>query len=90
MRELDDIQQMLDTGHVEEAIELLKRRIAANPADDRALYTLGNAYCRLNDWKHALGSYCLALEINPSSPAGQAYEKVQEILNFYCHDLYNP
>lgn len=90
MSEIDYVRLMLDTDRVDEAIEILQAHLQENQEDDEAHYLLGNAYCRMNDWKHAMGSYCNAIAINPGSPAVEAYKKVQEILNFYCHDLYNP
>ncbi len=90
MSEIDYVRLMLDTDRVDEAIEILQTHLQENQEDDEAHYLLGNAYCRKNDWKHAMGSYCNAIAFNPESPAVEAYKKVQEILNFYCHDLYNP
>lgn len=81
---------MLDEDRIDEAIYVLKLHLRENEDDDEAHYLLGNAYCRKNDWKHAIESYCSAIDLNPESPAVEANEKVQEILNFYCHDLYNP
>lgn len=81
---------MLDKGHIDDAIMALEAFILENKDSAQAYYMLGNAYCRRNDWKHAIENYCSAIELNPDSPAVEAYNKVQEILSFYCHDLYNP
>ena len=42
------------------------------------------------NWRLALNSYSEAMELNPASPAKDAYDSVMEILEFYNHDLYNP
>ncbi|MGN1245729.1 MAG: tetratricopeptide repeat protein [Muribaculaceae bacterium] len=90
MENFDLIKQLLSSGRANEAIASLKAVIADNPADDQAHYMLGNAYCRLSDWRNATASYQRAIELNPDSPAVEADKKIQEILNFYCHDLFNP
>ena len=90
MQDFDEIKELMNTGRVAEAIVRLKEIIGATPTDDQAHYLLGNAYCRLTDWRNAIASYGEARELNPHSPAVEAEEKVKEILNFYCHDLYNP
>lgn len=81
---------MLAHSRVEDAVSSLKELMASNADDDQAYYLLGNAYARLGDWGKALSNYCHALEINPDSPAAEAYSRAQQILDFYCHDLYNP
>lgn len=90
MAELEEIKQMLAQSRVEDAVTSLSELIANNADDDQAHYLLGNAYAALGNWGKALTSYCRAMEINPDSPAAEAYRRAQEILDFYCHDLYNP
>lgn len=90
MYKTDKIKNLLREGRVAEAIDTLKNAIASQPTDDHAHYLLGNAYCRLSDWRNAIASYHEAIVLNPQSPAVEAEKKVKEILNFYCHDLYNP
>ena len=85
---------MLLAGKSLEAIGAAKR-VAADEAADaaqraEAYYTMGNAYRQLNDWKGALGCYCEAVELDPSSPAAEAYKAAQAVLGFYDHDLFNP
>lgn len=85
---------MLLAGKSLEAIGAAKRVAADEAADaaqrSEAYYIMGNAYRQLNDWKGALGCYCEALELDPSSPAAEAYKAAQAVLGFYDHDLFNP
>ena len=53
-------------------------------------YRLGNEYRRCGDWKHAIDNYLEAIELDPQSPAVEAKQMIDDILNFYCKDIYNP
>lgn len=53
-------------------------------------YKLGNEYRRHGDWKHAIDNYLEAIELDPQSPAVEAKQMIDDILNFYCKDIYNP
>ena len=53
-------------------------------------YKKGNEYRRLSDGKHALDSYMEAIELDPNSPAVEAKQMLEDILNFYNKDAYNP
>ena len=54
------------------------------------LYRQGNLFRQQNDWQHALECYNQAIELNPDSPAAKAKEMLENILNYYCKDLFNP
>ncbi len=41
-------------------------------------------------WHEALNHYMAAIELDPDSPAVQAKEMVENILNYYCKEMYNP
>ena len=53
-------------------------------------YKLGNEYRRRGDWKHAIDNYLEAIALDPQSPAVEAKQMIDDILNFYCKDIYNP
>ena len=64
-------------------------------SDDRrrqaeAWYRKGNDYRRQSDWKHAIDCYLEAVSIDPDSPAAEARQMLEDILNFYHKDAYNP
>lgn len=85
-----DIQYYLDREDARKAIEVAQTIIdeSSNPSD-QVYYLLGNAYRKLGDWQHAINNYLKAIEINPSSPANQAYQMANDILNFFNKDMYN-
>ena len=56
----------------------------------QAYYLRGNAYRQQGNMRQAMNSYLEAMELEPDGPAAQAYRTIQEILDFYNHDLYNP
>lgn len=53
-------------------------------------YRKGNEYRRSSDWKHAIDCYMEAIELDPESPAVEAKKMLDDILNFYNKDAYNP
>jgi len=55
-----------------------------------AYYEQGNRHRREGNFQAALNSYMEAVAIDPESPAATAKEMLEDILNFYCKDMYNP
>ena len=53
-------------------------------------YQQGNAGRKQGDFKRALDSYMEAIALDPESPAVAAKEMLDDIMNFYCKDYYNP
>lgn len=53
-------------------------------------YQQGNECRRHGDWKGAIDNYLQAIALDPESPAVEAKKMVDDILAFYCRDLYNP
>jgi len=88
------IKQLLDESKSKEAIDAANELLCANgiSAHDRATALLlrGNAYRQLTDWRMAMNSYLEAKELEPDGPAAMALDNIQQILNFYHKDLYNP
>ena len=56
----------------------------------QAYYLRGNAYRQQGNMRMAMNSYLESIELEPDGPAAQAYSTIQDILNFYDHDLFNP
>lgn len=57
-------------------------------ADD--YYKQGNEYRRQGNWKRAIDSYMEAIELDPESPAVAAKQMLDDIMSYYCKDIYNP
>ena len=53
-------------------------------------YQQGNVWRKQGDFKRALDSYMEAIALDPESPAVAAKEMLDDIMNFYCKDYYNP
>lgn len=86
---VEDIQKCLDNEKAQEAIDVSLRILEEDKTNDRVYYLLGNAYRKMGDWQNAINNYLQAMELNPESPARQAYEMANDILNFFNKDMYN-
>lgn len=53
-------------------------------------YRLGNRYRQEGNWQEAINNYIAAVELDPESPAAEAKAMLDDILNFYNKDAYNP
>ena len=90
MSGLESAEALISYGKVDEAIAALREFIATSEVpSDRAFYLLGNAYRKKGDWQGAINNYLEAMDINPDSPARNAYRIANDILDFYNKDMYN-
>ena len=90
---IDEMKALLAESKSAEVIAAVDQLVASN--HDRAVmaqayYLRGNAYRQQGNMRQALNSYLESMDLEPDGPAAQAYRTIQEILNFYDHDLYNP
>ena len=84
------IRNLLSTERADEAIaELEAFRSAGGTLDDELFYLLGNAWRKKGNWQMAMNNYLEAVHLNPGSPAQQALDIANEILDFYNKDMYN-
>lgn len=86
----DRIKALLDEDKADDAIALLERyRADGGSLDDTLFYLLGNAWRKKGNWQMAMNNYLEAVHLNPESPAQQALDIANEILDFYNKDMYN-
>lgn len=53
-------------------------------------YKLGNKFRKESNWQEAINCYIKAIELDPQSPAAEAKRMLDDILDYYCKDMYNP
>ena len=78
-------QEALDAAN-----EIVENKSVAKETLANALYLRGNAYRQQGDVRMALNSYLESMELDPDGPAAEAYRHIQELLDFYNKDYYNP
>ena len=84
------ITALLDAHKADEAIRLLEDFMAGGGVmDDTLYYLLGNAWRKKGNWQMAMNNYLEAININPDSPAKQALDIANDILDFFNKDMYN-
>ncbi len=54
------------------------------------LYRRGNECRKEGNWQEAINNYIAAIELDANSPAVEAKAMLDDILNFYHKDAYNP
>ena len=83
----DRISALLARDRADEVITLMGSY--QGPMDEDLYYLLGNAWRKKGNWQMAMNNYLEAVRLNPESPAAQALEIANEILDFYNKDMYN-
>lgn len=53
-------------------------------------YEKGNEYRKQSNRQEAINCYLEAIALDPDSPAVEAKQMLEDILNFYNKDAYNP
>lgn len=53
-------------------------------------YIMGNGFRKEGKWAEAINCYIEAIRLDPESPAVEAKRMLDDILNYYCKDIYNP
>lgn len=90
MSDLQEIQSLVASDDLDEALRRVTELIAASPDDSELYFTRGKIYWRLGRRPKATGDYARAVALDPDSPARHALEQASEIAGFFNPDLYNP
>lgn len=90
MKQIEYAKSMIERNDLSGAISLLNEIIAADEADDEALFLRGMAYWKLGDRARATTDYASAVAVNPSSKAAMALEMARDVESFFNSDLMNP
>lgn len=93
MKNIEEIKRLLFNSEPDEVIEATDEYLAT-PVNDKDMaeihYLRGNAFRQKGDWKKAMNSYLLSIDLDSESPAVESYRSAQQILEFYHTDYYNP
>ena len=94
MKTIQEIKDMLSRSEGDEAInaasEIIESKDVSRETLANAYYLRGNAYRQNGNVRMALNSYLESMELDPDGPAAEAYRHIQELLDFYNKDYYNP
>ena len=94
MKTIQEIKDMLSRSEREEALtaanEIVENKTTGRETLAMAYYLRGNAYRQQGNVRMALNSYLESMELDPDGPAAEAYRHIQELLDFYNKDYYNP
>ena len=94
MKTIQEIKEMLSRSEGQEALdaanEIVESKTVTQDTLANALYLRGNAYRQQGNVRMALNSYLESMELDPDGPAAEAYRHIQELLDFYNKDYYNP
>ena len=94
MKTIQEIKDMLSRSEGDEALNAASEIIESNCVSKEMLanayYLRGNAYRQNGNVRMALNSYLESMELDPDGPAAEAYRHIQELLDFYNKDYYNP
>lgn len=87
---MQNLEGLVSSGEIEEAVAQLNGLIKAGEADDCTYFTLGKLLWRLGRHSEAMEAYNRAAALNPDSPAVVALEHGKAIFDFFNPDLLNP
>ncbi|MBE6315540.1 MAG: tetratricopeptide repeat protein [Bacteroidales bacterium] len=94
MKTIQEIKDMLSRSEGEDALtaanEIVENKTTGRETLAMAYYLRGNAYRQQGNVRMALNSYLESMELDPDGPAAEAYRHIQELLDFYNKDYYNP
>lgn len=78
----EKINRLIAENNLEKALAYIDEWLSNHSKDDKAYYLKGLVFWKQGNWKLTIENYLKAIEINPNSPAKQAYEMVMNIINF--------
>jgi len=70
--------------------QLVNSSTAEADLSSEEYYNQGNAFRKQGNWQEAINCYIKAIELDPESPAVEAKRMLDDILDFYNKDMYNP
>lgn len=85
----DKIKEKTTSGDIHQALSLAEEYLSKGQ-DAYLLYLVGNAHAKAGHRREAMNAYRQAEALDPQGPAAEARKLMDNIMDFYCKDLYNP
>ena len=86
----EKIKKEIDLGHIEKANNMVEEALTNNENDAFLHYLKGSIFMKKGDWQQATNSFLRSEELDAESPAVEVRKMLNDIMNFYNKDLYNP
>ena len=86
----EKIKNEINLGHLVEAQSMIDEGLAAHKDDAILHYLKGTLFMKSGDWRQATNCFLRSEELDENSPAVEARKMLNNIMNFYNKDLYNP
>jgi len=83
------IEEALADGNLLEVDRLLEAAQREGSGDARLLYLKGRARMKESRWGDAISAFLQAEQIDPSGPARESREMLDDIMAFFNKDMYN-
>lgn len=86
-----EIKALVDAGKRPEAIRLLEACLKEQPEDETILLMLGELIYAEGRMPEALNRFNAVLRLNPENLKARNYvTMINNILGYYCKDMFNP
>lgn len=85
-----EIKNKIDNGQPDDAILMANQLIKEGNEDAYLYYLKGRAYMKKSDWKKAIDALLISNSISPGGTASETLKMLNDILDFYNKDMYNP
>lgn len=86
----EKIQNKIEQGELEEALQLVETALLNDGNDALLHYLKGKIFLKNSDWRQATNCFLHSEQLDADSPAAEARKMLADIMDFYHKDLYNP
>lgn len=86
----EKIQNKIEQGELEEALQLVETALLNDGNDALLHYLNGKIFLKNSDWRQATNCFLRSEQLDADSPAAEARKMLADIMDFYHKDLYNP
>jgi len=89
-QDIEQIGKLIDVGDLDQAESLVDEGLVKGCNSASLYYLKGRICMKRSDWAGSLENFRRSAALEPGGPAAASCGMVEDILNFYHKDLYNP